>query len=329
MVDVLKVMRSEAGSVLPAEPAPFAPARKSVGSAGRRCDTPPVLLTPLPGADRQSLLSLLQERANEAGNLRNRLDQLPPFQTFYQYLEWARFGVQALSARVRPLEASAMFQTRRWELLLGVGTDHDIARLLMTQELDDRAVVLKAAYEDLKAEFERWTTPARLLVFDTVVYMEHPQKLEELDFWGLTGEINRGIHLVVPIAVIDELDNLKNRGHEAKKWRAAYSLAVLDRVISGKKKNVAGAVYGHVLRAATRSTGDGPALERGPVTIDLLLDPPDHVRLPNTDDEIVDRAVNVQALAGKPVTLVSYDTGMIMRARNAGLDVIKLVQAKD
>jgi hypothetical protein len=38
----------------------------------------------------------------------------------------------------------------------------------------------------------------------------------------------------------------------------------------------------------------------------------------------VDRAVAVQTLAGQDVTLLTYDTGMSTRARNAGLRVKKL-----
>jgi hypothetical protein len=49
-----------------------------------------------------------------------------------------------------------------------------------------------------------------------------------------------------------------------------------------------------------------------------------HVRLPIPDDEIIDRAVAAQALAGKPVTLVTYDSGQSTRGRRAGLRVRKL-----
>jgi hypothetical protein len=44
------------------------------------------------------------------------------------------------------------------------------------------------------------------------------------------------------------------------------------------------------------------------------------------DDEIVDRAVAVQRLAERQVTLVTYDTGMSTRGRNAGLKVAKLTE---
>jgi hypothetical protein len=46
--------------------------------------------------------------------------------------------------------------------------------------------------------------------------------------------------------------------------------------------------------------------------------------LPIVDDEIVDRALAIQALADRRVTVLTYDTGQAMRARSAGLQVVKL-----
>lgn len=70
-------------------------------------------------------------------------------------------------------------------------------------------------------------------------------------------------------------------------------------------------------------------IPRGQVTIELDFDPPGHVRLPITDDEIIDRILAVQPLAGREITLLTYDTGQSTRARNAGLQVRKLYQRED
>ena len=61
----------------------------------------------------------------------------------------------------------------------------------------------------------------------------------------------------------------------------------------------------------------------------MLYDPPGHARLPINDDEIVDRALTVQLLAGRPVRLLTYDTGQAMRARAAGLTAVKLRAAAE
>ncbi len=60
-----------------------------------------------------------------------------------------------------------------------------------------------------------------------------------------------------------------------------------------------------------------------------MPDPPGHVRLPHADDEIVDRLAAVRALAGRQVTLVTYDTGMAFRAGLAGLEARLLGSADE
>jgi predicted ribonuclease YlaK len=127
------------------------------------------------------------------------------------------------------------------------------------------------------------------------------------------------IELVVPMAVVDELDNLKQSTDKRLRWRSMYTLAVLDRV--------AGASGSGCLREADFTALQDGGIPRGEIWVDILFDLPGHVRLPITDDEIVDRALAVQILSGKEVTFLTYDTGQAMRARSAGLAVVRrLVQ---
>jgi hypothetical protein len=60
------------------------------------------------------------------------------------------------------------------------------------------------------------------------------------------------------------------------------------------------------------------------VTIEVVLDPPGHRRLPISDDEIIDRTLAIQSLAARPVPLITYDTAQSTRARGAGLKAVKL-----
>ncbi|GGW72151.1 hypothetical protein [Streptomyces xantholiticus] len=66
----------------------------------------------------------------------------------------------------------------------------------------------------------------------------------------------------------------------------------------------------------------------GKVVVEMVLDPPGHVRLPLADDEIVDRAVAIQGLAARDVRLLTCDTSQHTRGRAAGLKVTK-VPTKD
>jgi predicted ribonuclease YlaK len=130
-----------------------------------------------------------------------------------------------------------------------------------------------------------------------------------LDVW-----LDKPVVVIVPVVVLDELDGLKQRGGDAhRKWRASYTLAVLDDVFSGS------GVQGLLRHAAADGT-------RGAVRMDILFDPPRHKRLPINDDEIIDRALAAQGLAGTPVTLLTFDTSQAARARNAGLAVNKIAK---
>ena len=82
------------------------------------------------------------------------------------------------------------------------------------------------------------------------------------------------------------------------------------------------------LRAADFSALDhGGGIPRGELTIEIVSDSPGHVRLPINDDEIVARAKSFEPLAGRPVTLLTFDTNQTTRASKAGLAVRK--QTKD
>lgn len=275
-----------------------------------------MLLNLLPGADQQRLLQMLRTFSQEAENLGNQLNGLPPFQVYYKYLDWINTSVRMLRGLVPAGSAAALFQTRRYELLLGINGDHDIARLLMEQELRDRADALTETHSALLAEMRRWSPTSRVIVADTGVYLEHLDRLEDIDFWAQLREHFKPIHLVVPIAVVDELDGQKFKGQGDNRWRASYTLALLHRVIA----NVPGAV----LRESDVNALDEAGRPRSAITLELLLDPPGHMRASITDDEIVARAVDIQTISGQTVTILTYDTGMALRARNANLDYIKL-----
>ena len=56
----------------------------------------------------------------------------------------------------------------------------------------------------------------------------------------------------------------------------------------------------------------------GDVWIELLFESPGHVRLPDSDDEIIDRALGAEPLANRKVTLLTYDTGSRCAPGTAG-----------
>jgi hypothetical protein len=242
------------------------------------------------------------------------------------YLEWVTGTVQQLCSQVSAADLDRLVLTRGYDRLLSVagtmtGTDVATQRVLnglVSLELTQRVDAFDAAVKALDEQIQRWSRRGVFVAPDTSFYIEHESKLEDLDFRPLLQIREDPVHVLVPIVVVDELDGLKKSKNPHERWRAGYTLAVLDRVFASSTGPA------QLTPEDFSALGSG-GIPRGEVTIELVFDPPGHVRLPINDDEIIDRVMTVQPLAGREVTLLTYDTGQSTRARSAGLRVRKLV----
>jgi hypothetical protein len=265
-----------------------------------------VLINPLPGGDRAGLLRILRELRDDARATLVSANSAPSTRDYLgAYFKWANDAVKTLHQHVSAADLDRLVLTKRYELLLNAtdrGVGNRTFNSLVSIELEERARALDAAQQRLHEQITWWSHPGEIVLFDTTVFVMHPRKLEEMDFTAIL-QSDHGLRLIVPMLVVDELDGLKQRGDNAARWRAGYTLAVLDRLLA--------------------NPADRAVLGPG-VTVETLFDPPGHTRLPIPDDEIIDRATAVCTLAAKPVTLLTYDTGQSMRARAAGLVAVKL-----
>jgi hypothetical protein len=281
-----------------------------------------MLVTMYPGANRDDVLSTLRDlgsKVHDAGNVHG-----PAHARVTSYLEWVTDSVRMLERRVSRADIDRLVLTRGYERLLvaaGALTGADIGTQrvlngLVNHEVQQRSQALEEAIRDLDAQGRRWHQGATYAVADTSFYVEHDDKLRDIDFAPLLpgAWLDKPVTVIVPIIILDELDGLKQRGGTTHvKWRASYTLAVLDDILA---------------RPGTQGVLRQPAADgtRGAVLMDILYDPPRHERLPINDDEIIDRALAAQGLAGAPVTLLTFDTGQAARARHAGLSVNKLTK---
>jgi hypothetical protein len=278
-----------------------------------------MLVTPLPGVNRDDLLKVLRDTeaaAADAGNVGGTASD-----RLLAYLQWVNASVRMLSSRITPADVDRLVLTRGYERLLAAAgsLSSDVPAVqrvlsgMLTEELRQRAQALGDAIRGLEGTVARWPgSEALFTIPDTSVYIEHEDKLEALDFAALLpGWKDKTVRVIVPLIILDELDGLKRSGDARRRWRAGYTLAVMERAFESP-------AYPGLLRQPSRDP------ERGGVILDLLFDPPGHSRLPIADDEIIDRARAAQALAGTTVTLLTFDTSQAARARNADLRVKKL-----
>jgi hypothetical protein len=192
---------------------------------------------------------------------------------------------------------------------------------LISAEIDDHCARFGKIATELELARSLFGKQGKYVVPDTSFYIEHTEKLEEVEFQLLLKTWEDPVRIVVPMTVVDELDGLKrSRDHDVR-WRAGYTLAVLERVVTCPPEP--GVLHLADFSAIDQQTGGFP---RGEVTLQIAFDPPGHQRLPINDDEIIDGCQACKAFAGQ-VTMITYDTGQSMRARAAGLEAIKLAPA--
>jgi hypothetical protein len=215
--------------------------------------------------------------------------------------------------------------TDRYRALLGscgmlAGTAQQrLVNGLVQLEVAERVEAFEAALAALDTQIRMWNEHEAFVVADSSFYIQNGVKLADVDLQEVL-DMPRGqfIRLLFPIVVVDELDDLKDASKQRARWRAAHTLGLLDGVLNG-------ATHG-VLRKGEPDRHNGETYGR--VNVEIVLDPPGHVRLDRPDIEIIDRTVAIQGLAGHEVRLLTCDTSQHTRGRAAGLKVTK-VPTKD
>jgi len=137
----------------------------------------------------------------------------------------------------------------------------------------------------------------QISVLDTNVLM-HYQRLDEILWAEVLGA--SPVRIILPICVIDELDNKKYTGSDRMSRRAHLAITALRQC------------------SAELRPGSAAILPDG-TTLEVFLDDPGHVRMANPDEELRSRCMLLQRAAGRPVTLVTGDLGMQLRADVHGL----------
>ena len=269
-----------------------------------------MLVTPSPGAHASHVLDLLFRAKTTIGNHHGDLTS---------YLDWANENARVLRNQVRPTDIDRLIFTPRFWRLADFGDRRDRFTLdLLSAELAERGEVWERAWAALKAEIDRWSSDAYPIVVDTSVFIHHPDKIRDIAYAELLGVGFEEVRLVVPRVVVDELDRLKESGNQQSRWRAAHTLGVLDELLLRPRARV-------TIREADNFSAvvDGGGTPHDKVTIEVLFDDAHHVRLQDNDDEIIDRALALQAYSRMPVRLLTMDTSMALRARMLDLRVLK------
>ena len=171
---------------------------------------------------------------------------------------------------------------------------------VLHREIDSWVERFEKTIGELKALKPFIERPGQIVMPDTSVFLEGAY-FTDLD-WQAAAGAGAGslVRLVVPVLVIEELDDHK-RGRERLQKRAR---SVLHRLWELNGGNASQAV---------------PLPGSRPVTIEVLTDGSWHVRRPVNDNEIIERALAVGEITARDVILAAADYSMLYQASSAGL----------
>jgi hypothetical protein len=269
-------------------------------------------VTPYPGVHYDEVLKVLKEAHTSVINIRGKSHDIGKLVD--NYLNWVDENVRMMRYRLSAADIDRLFLTRRyWAIQSSPGGG---SAGVVGTEIDDREAELTETIRWVEDRQRKWTqSDGRLVIADSGFFLNHEQKLCDIPFADILDLRDEPVRLMLPILVLDELDSLKQHNKAQIRWRAGYTLGVLDEVL---QPNGTG-----ILREADFTPLEPGGLARGRVSVEVFFDQPGHRRLPINDDEIIDRAVTIQAEAGRQVAFWTFDTAQSTRARFAGLRVKK------
>ncbi|GAB2707723.1 PIN domain-containing protein [Arthrobacter bambusae] len=279
------------------------------------------MISLLPGAAPTRAAELLETAARE---LRNAQSSASALELYNQYFRWAGEQMRMLTGVMATSELDRLVTTRWHWALSGMNLNQPEATTSpkaaihssVTAQITETLRRLEDEAKDLRGELSLWRNgQAAAAVLDTNVLTDHWHRLTLID-WPVTLGVNHTTHVVlaVPVAVIDELDKHKQSNQREPKDSGRADLR--DRARSALKW-IESKLHNPSMPAALETVAR-PGVPEFKLSIALIRQDVRHVPLSDTDSEIIDRALSLEGFASR-VHLITSDTGMLLRARRAGL----------
>ena len=192
---------------------------------------------------------------------------------------------------------------RHWMICSLSPSNPNLARLI-TDEAQEQERYLNGLAERLDRFARRAdAAPGDLVVLDTnvLLHYEPPWQVN----WNEVLGSKQPVRLVLPLRVIEELDEAKYRDRDKIPQRARGLLSQLWRVLEPSK--------------------GGPAAlgDNTDITVEVFLDDEPRRRTLDADAEILEECRTLRAV-GRPVSLVTADTGLSIRASALGIPVVPM-----
>lgn len=244
-----------------------------------------------------------------------------------EYRTWANRQALQLGRLLSPESLDQIVTTRRhWQLqnidsaTYGLALESALSVTIAEANfaLENSIVTLKERHNTWGYKYMRQT---HAVVLDTNILMAHLDDLLTIKWWTHANSFRAfdPLRLVIPIAVVKELDKLKLSTGEmvikgkrhSRRSLARAALKQLDEWFIGN-------------RTFTWNMRDESSLTtQGELSAGLLIDELSHVPLEQVDAEIIDQALRLRPYAAS-VSVATDDASLRFRARKEGLEAFTI-----
>jgi PIN domain len=194
--------------------------------------------------------------------------------------------------------ADGLFGDRYWHIA-GLKPGSAYGTRIINQEIGHQDARLSQAIQTLRQWQKLGERPGDLLALDTNTFLQC-RLYNEIPWADLAHA--ESVRLILTMPVLDEIEAKKQGENDRLRKRARKVLPRIDKAFGDD-----GHEFFHVEKDGKPMPG---------VTLEILRDPPDYRRVSSDiDAEFLDRCEFLQLAAGRPVTVVTADTGMKIRAR--------------
>jgi hypothetical protein len=270
---------------------------------------PAARLRLLPNVDPQQVLSILREWISSAPNVVQGGVHQQVRDLRDAYLWWEEPKEEQLWAWTHDLDTATMFHTPGHWHVRQIASGQPNAQLapdaravpLIRGELERHAGRLRLLADDLERRIARASAGSgHPTILDTNLLL-HCMRPDQVKWTEVVGRAP--VRLVVPLRVVEELDAKKYAGNAKLGGRARAVLPWLETAVgpSGEAKDVA----------------DG-------VTIEVTVEPGPREHPSDADREILDVCHEIRQFGGAAPTLVTGDTGALLRAHAEEILAIKM-----
>jgi hypothetical protein len=274
------------------------------------------VVSPLDGQSMETVLRYLSEVRTNLGNMGSG----DASKVLSDYQQWVSASAETLGFAFDYDAIETLVLSRRSWLLMethrvfGEADNGPAIHKTFRAEKTDRLRVLDEIIVKYQSIEARWGKSSdKFVVPDTNFFLHHDVLFDEAD-WETFAHRRSGenVRVIVPIAVVRELDRQKINGKNIKVGKSEVDLRTRARQTV------------RVLRDMFQQPDKSYGLSQS-VEVELMQDPLSHRPLPSVDSEIIERCLAAKRVTGKDIWLLTRDLGMKLTATTEGLTVLDQV----